>query len=329
MPVHITPIFMHKYYTSKSIAFALALVASAGVLSAKAVYIEQDGVRYYWNNTKTNVEVTTPAKGTAYVGDIVIPATITYEEKELSVTAVRSSAFSENTYLTSVTLPESVTSIGDYAFDSCEGIKKVTMPGVKTIGHWAFRNCYELETLDFSDKLESIGNYCFDKILKITSITLPETTTNLGGYVFEGNPQITTVTCKAVTPPAVKRGYLDGEEIYTIFDDNDYGDRVLFVPEESINAYKSALGWHHFGANIKAIGSSSIAETLADNGFFTVKALGAAAVEVSTTEATVVKVVNMNGQLVKSQAVNPGTTVITDLPAGVLVVNGVKVAVRK
>ena len=263
------------------------------------------------------------------MGDITIPASITYEDKELSVTAVRSSAFSENTYLTSVTLPESVTSIGDYAFDSCEKIKKVTMPGVKTIGHWAFRNCYELESLDFSDKLESIGNYCFDKILKITSITLPETTTNLGGYVFEGNPQITTVTCKAVTPPAVKRGYLDGEEIYTIFDDNDYGDRVLFVPEESINAYKSALGWHHFGANIKAIGSSSIAETLADNGFFTVKALGAAAVEVSTTEATVVKVVNMNGQLVKSQAVNPGTTIITGLPAGVLIVNGVKVAVRK
>lgn len=329
MPVRINSIFMHKFYTHKSIALALALVASAGVLSAKTVYIEQDGVRYYWNNTKTNVEVTTPAKGTTYVGDITIPASITYEDKELSVTAVRSSAFSENTYLTSVTLPESVTSIGDYAFDSCEKIKKVTMPGVKTIGHWAFRNCYELESLDFSDKLESIGNYCFDKILKITSITLPETTTNLGGYVFEGNPQITTVTCKAVTPPAVKRGYLDGEEIYTIFDDNDYGDRVLFVPEESINAYKSALGWHHFGANIKAIGSSSIAETLADNGFFTVKALGAAAVEVSTTEATVVKVVNMNGQLVKSQAVNPGTTIITGLPAGVLIVNGVKVAVRK
>ncbi len=37
----------------------------------------------------------------------------------------------------------------------------------------------------------------------------------------------------------------------------------------------------------------------------------------------------MNGQLVKSQAVNPGTTIITGLPAGVLVVNGVKVAVRK
>lgn len=329
MPVRINSIFMHKFYTHKSIALALALVASAGVLSAKTVYIEQDGVRYYWNNTKTNVEVTTPAKGSAYVGDITIPATITYEEKELSVTAVRSSAFSENTYLTSVTLPESVTSIGDYAFDSCEGIKKVTMPGVKSIGHWAFRNCYELETLDFSDKLESIGNYCFDKILKITSITLPETTTNLGGYAFEGNPQITTVTCKAVTPPAVKKGYLDGEEIYTIFDDTDYGDRVLFVPAESINAYKSALGWHHFGANIKAIESSSIAKTLADNGFFTAQALGAGAIKVSSTEATVVKVVNMNGQLVKSQAVNPGTTVITDLPAGILVVNGVKIAVRK
>lgn len=319
---------MHKIYTNKNIALALALVVASGVLSAKTVYIVQDGVRYYWNNTKSYVEVTKPATGTAYVGDIEIPATITYEEKELKVTAVRSSAFSESMYLTSVTLPESVTSIGDYALDSCEGIKKVVMPGVKTIGHWSFRNCYELESLDFSDKLESIGNYCFDKNLKITSVTLPETVTNLGGYVFEGNPQLTTVVCKAVNPPAVKKGYLDGEEIYTIFDDSDYGDRVLYVPAGSVDAYKSALGWHHFGANIKEIESGAVDAAFSDGGFFTVKVIGASALEISVSESTIVNVVNLNGQLVKSQAVNPGTSVISNLPAGLLVVNGVKVVVR-
>lgn len=39
------------------------------------------------------------------------------------------------------------------------------MPGVKQIGHWTFRNCYELENLTFSDKLEWIGNFCFDKTM--------------------------------------------------------------------------------------------------------------------------------------------------------------------
>ncbi len=75
------------------------------------------------------MEVTSPAKGNTYVGDIVIHEKTTHEDKVLKVTAVRSSAFADCTYLTSVTLPSSVTSIGDYAFDSCEGIKQVVMPG--------------------------------------------------------------------------------------------------------------------------------------------------------------------------------------------------------
>ena len=320
---------MKKIYTIKGAVIGAALLAGGmSTVSAKVVYIEQGGVRYYWSNTKTNVEVTTPAKGSTYIGDIVIPASITYEEKELKVTAVRSSAFSECMYLTSVTLPASVTSIGDYAFDSCEGIKKVVMPGVKTIGHWSFRNCYELESLDFSDKLTSIGNYCFDKNLKVTEVTLPATMSNIGGYAFEGNPQLTKVTCYATTPPAVKKGYLDGDEIYTIFDDADYGDRVLYVPAGCVDAYKASLGWHHFRDNIKEIVSGSVDVPTGDVASFAVEASGSASVRVTCACDTHVDIVDMNGRCVKSVDLKFGSTVINDLPVGILVVNGVKVLVR-
>lgn len=81
---------MKKVYTFKKLAALAAMVPLAtGLLVAKTVYIQDGGVRYYWNNTKTNVEVTTPGTGSTYVGDIVIPATITYDGKELKVTAVR------------------------------------------------------------------------------------------------------------------------------------------------------------------------------------------------------------------------------------------------
>ena len=311
---------------NRRLALVAALAVGVAAMSAKTVYIEQDGVRYYWNNTKDYVEVTSPAKGNAYVGDITIPASVVYEEQELPVTGVRSSAFSENVYLTSVTLPLSVTSIGDYAFDSCEGIKKVVMPGVKTIGHWSFRNCYALESLDFSDQLTSIGNYSFDKNLKITQITLPASVTNLGGYVFEGNPQLTTITCYATTPPAVKKGYLDGEEIYTIFDDEDYGDRVLYVPQGCAAAYKSALGWHHFGNNIKEIDMGGVAQV--SDGGISVVAKGTGAVCVTSAEPVKVDVVDLNGRVVRTVDVNAGETVIGNLPSGLLLINGIKVLVK-
>ena len=316
---------MKTNYKSKGLALATAFVVGILGLSAKTVYIEQNGVRYYWNNTKDYVEVTSPAKGNTYVGDISVPESIAYEGKELPVTAVRSDAFAE-TAVTSVTLPASVTSIGDYAFDTCDKIKKVTMPGVKTIGHWSFRNCYALESLDFSDNLVSIGNYCFDKNLKITQVTLPATVTNLGGYVFEGNPQLTTITCYATNPPEIKKGYLDGVEIYTIFDDEDYGNRVLYVPKGCVDAYKKSLGWHHFGNNIKELQNSGI-ETVADN-TISVVAKGAGTVCVTVAAPTRIDVVNLNGRIVKSVTAGTGATTISNLPSGLLLVNGAKVFVR-
>ena len=320
---------MAKNFTLRTLVASVAMLPLFGAMvSAKTVYIEDGGLRYYWNNTKKNVEVTTPAKGSTYVGDIVVPEKIVYQEQELKVTAVRSSAFSECTYLTSVTLPESVTSIGDYAFDSCEGIKKVVMPGVKTIGHWSFRNCYELESLDFSDALTSIGNYCFDKNLKVTSVTLPATLTNIGGYAFEGNPQLQTVTCLATTPPAVKKGYLDGDEIYTIFDDTDYGDRKLYVPKGCVDAYKSALGWHHFRNNIEEVQSSGIdAVGMSGCDLFSVRSVGGGCIVVAAGQSTTVNVIDLNGCLVKSVIVGEGEHVIDGLPSGMLIVNGKKVVV--
>ncbi|MDE6756338.1 MAG: hypothetical protein K2J66_04265, partial [Muribaculaceae bacterium] len=44
----------------------------------------------------------------------------------------------------------------------------------------------------------------------------------------------------------IKKGYINGDEIYTIFEDSDYGDIELIVPDESIDAYRTSLGWHYF-----------------------------------------------------------------------------------
>lgn len=182
----------------------------ASSLSANALYINgKNGLRYQTNSKNTAVNVVAPKTGNTYVGDIEVPATVTSTTYgELPVVGISSSAFADCDMLTSLILPESVTSIGDYAFDSCSKLTKIEMPGVKTIGHWAFRYCTSLENVNFPEGLESIGNYCFDHNLTMTEIDLPSTVTNLGGFVFEGNPQITKVISRAITPPPSKKATL-------------------------------------------------------------------------------------------------------------------------
>lgn len=243
---------MKNFLLSLTILLVSSLTANAVNFNGK------NGLRYASNDDVTAVKVTKPKKGNTYAGDYEVPATITSTKYGvLPVIGIDDNAFAGCDMLTSVILPESVTTIGDYAFDSCEKLEKVEMPGVKTIGHWSFRWCTSLENLVFPEGLESIGNYCFDHNSKMEVVDLPSTITNLGGYVFEGNPQIRAVICRAVNPPAIKKGYIDGEEIYTIFEDTEYGDIELIVPDGTVDAYRTTLGWHYF-TNITTLTTTGI-----------------------------------------------------------------------
>lgn len=239
------------------ILLLLACISLTSMTVNAASYITRGGVRYIYNTAKTSVQVTALKDNATYVGAIEVPETITNSDNAvIPVVGVADNAFYGCDLLTSVKLAASVTTIGDYAFRGCEKLQTVEMPGVTKIGNWAFVNCYVLTNLTFSENLTSIGNYAFDKNLAMTSVDLPASVTNLGGFVFEGNPQLVSFTCRALTPPSIKKGYLDGDEIYTLFDDKDYGTRTLYVPAEAIDAYKSALGWAYFTTNIQPLPSA-------------------------------------------------------------------------
>ena len=317
---------MNQNLLKQIVAAFLFFIAATAVNAA--TYITVDGIRYVYNSTKTYVSVASLKSPSVYVGDIVIPETITNTSGEvIPVKAVKSSAFSDCTDVTSVTLPSSVTSIGDYAFDSCEKLEYVVMPGVQTIGHWAFRNCYVLENLTFGQELTTIGNYCFDKNLKMTRVVLPASTTLIGGYAIEGNPQITEVYSYCANPPEIKKGYLDGEEIYTIFDDTDYSGRTLYVPTGSMNAYKSQLGWNYF-PEIKEFDPAGVANVSADKATISVVSSGKGEITVTANAKCDVKVVSINGSLVKDEAVQEGVTVLGGLSKGIYIVNGKKLIVK-
>ena len=72
-----------------------------------------------------------------------------------SVTSIGEWAFSGCSGLTSITIPDSVTSIGDWAFTSCSGLTSVTIPdSVTSIGNSAFYDCYSLDTINFEGTIE-------------------------------------------------------------------------------------------------------------------------------------------------------------------------------
>ncbi len=309
---------MSKQLLSHSKLFLISCFLILGTIAGIAKTVIVDGIKYKYSKKGTYLIVIKAP----YAGDIVIPETV----KGLPVKEIGSSAFSELDHLVSVTLPNSIVNISDYAFDSSTNLKKVVLGNsVKKIGHWCFRNCYELQEVEFPKSLKTIGNYCFDKNLKFTKVTIPENVTLIGGYAFEGNPQLTTVYSLSQTPPEIKKGYLDGEEVYTLFDDNDYGERVLYVPQGTVDAYKLTFGWNHF-KYIKEITPTSIHNLTAGlktNAYSDAKGQ----LVVVSTEKAVVNVCDLAGKRIITQPMNAGIMRF-NVPSGVVIVNGQKVLVK-
>ena len=143
-------------------------------------YASVDGILY--NKAKTEF-IHIPD---AIAGDITIPD---------SVTSIGESAFSGCTGLTSVTIPDSVTSIGESAFYYCSSLTSITIPdSVTSIGSYAFQSCSSLTSITIPDSVTSIGRYAFQSCSSLTSITIPDSVTSIGSYAFYNCSSLTSIT---------------------------------------------------------------------------------------------------------------------------------------
>ena len=112
-----------------------------------------------------------------------------------SVKSIGDYAFSSCKSLQSVTIPNSVKSIGDYAFSSCKSLQSVTIPNsVTSIGNWAFCWCVSLQSVTIPNSVKSIGDKAFSDCHSLQSVTIPNSVTSIGNEAFSRCKSLQYVT---------------------------------------------------------------------------------------------------------------------------------------
>lgn len=148
-----------------------------------------DGIKYHIENGEATIAV----QDETLSGDIVIPESISYDENNYSVVRATNGAF-QNTDITGITLPNSITSLGNSCFKLCNKLTSVKLPdNITSLGDETFMTCRKLSVIELPKKLISLGQYCFMNC-NITKLTLPNSITTIGQGCFYSCSNLETVT---------------------------------------------------------------------------------------------------------------------------------------
>jgi len=163
-----------------------------GIEHVSAYNFTVDGITYT-NSSSSTCYVTYRGEtylaniNDGYSGDIVIPSSVTYDNREFKVTAVGENAFYGCTSLASVSLPSTIEDIGEYAFSGCSSLRSVNIPdGIKRIDDYTFEDCRKLSSITLPNSVAYIGEEAFNGCESLSSINFPEVLSKIDEYAFCG-----------------------------------------------------------------------------------------------------------------------------------------------
>lgn len=161
-----------------------------------------------------------------------------------TLTSIDERAFENCIALLEVIIPQNVTRLGGNVFGGCTALRRVEIPaGLNNWGGTVFNNCTALREVVLHEGLKTLGSQAFCRCTSLEEIVLPSTLTRLGPQLFDSCSGLKTIVCTAVTPPT---GSLAS---------NTLSLEAIYVPDESVDAYKAASAWKTYASVIKPLSS--------------------------------------------------------------------------
>ena len=215
---------------------------NSGLLSITGTGDMWDSVAYLnWHEYKAHISTVSLPTGLNYIGI---------------------QAFMNCSRMVSIQIPKGITTIGRFAFNDCASLISVNLPNsVSQILYPVFEGCNNIAepvynkhifafmprtysgTYVIPENIVSVAGYAFYNCLLLTKVTLPSSTERIERLAFHDCTALEQVICYAITPPACPK------DAFT-YNDFDEGERItkstLYVPQESIEAYRNADTWKEF-----------------------------------------------------------------------------------
>ena len=172
---------------------AAALLLTTAIHAYDFSVENKDDVTIYYNILSTDdktCEVAGYKSASTDVTNLYIPEKVKYSSITFTVTRIA------NVYgqLVSVTIPNSVTEIGNGAFSNCQKLTSIDIPNsVTSLGAYAFYDCWSLTSVHLSNSITSLGNSTFKGCEYLTSIVIPASVTSIGDNAFNACYHMTSV----------------------------------------------------------------------------------------------------------------------------------------
>lgn len=215
----------------KTLLFLLLVVP----LSLLAEDFEVNGIYYKVVNTaKHQVEVTYEGQYEEmepnYFGEVIIPASVEFGGVQYAVVGIGKDCFTDCVKMTSISLPNSLEYLGDYAFDGCSGLSELTLPNsITRIQDSAFAGCSCLKKLDIPG-VKFIRYGTFDGCVGLELLIFRNGVKEFDPTAFSSHPNLKNIVFYNTTPPEFYGNHLCIS-----------GSVNIHVPVSTANAYKAAL----------------------------------------------------------------------------------------